>query len=114
MTDNKDQLHILHMSDAIKKIEAYTKGLTFAQFAKNEMDFDAVMMQFVIIGEAANQISDQFKEKHHSFPWHQAVGLRNQIAHGYFEIEPKIVWQTIQEDLSFLKKQLFEFKKTWK
>jgi len=66
------------------------------------------MMQFIIIGEAVNNLSAEYKDSHPELPWSQAVGLRNQTAHGYFDIDPKIVWQTIKEDLPILKKALAE------
>lgn len=64
------------------------------------------MMQLMVIGEAVHALSDEFKEAHHNMPWHQAVGLRNKTAHGYFDINPKIVWDTINNDLPKLKKQI--------
>ena len=106
MKKNRDILHLLHIRDAIERIELYAKTLTFSQFEKAELEFDAIMMQIIVIGEAVNSLSDEFKGSHPKMPWYQAVGLRNQTAHGYFDINPKIVWETIKEDLPVLKIQL--------
>jgi len=32
-------------------------------------------------------------------PWHQVFGLRNRIAHGYFDIDVDIISEVINEDL---------------
>lgn len=103
---DRDKLHLLHARDAIIKIEDYTSNIDLNTFSKNDQTYDAVMMQIIIIGESINSLSDEFKEKHHDLPWHQAVGLRNQTAHGYFDIDPSIVWQTIKEDLPELKEDI--------
>lgn len=105
MKIDRDRLHLLHIRDAIEKVGQYTKDLSYADFAKRNVVFDAVMMQMMVIGEAVHSLSEEFKEVRHNMPWHQAVGLRNKTAHGYFDINPKIVWDTIKNDLPELKKQ---------
>lgn len=106
MREDRDKLYLLHMRDAIGKIELYSKGKESDDFSKDEQSFDAVMMQFIVIGESVNNLSDEFKDSHHDLSWHEAVGLRNQTAHGYFDIDKAIVWQTIKEDLPVLKKEI--------
>lgn len=106
MNIDRDKLHLLHMQDALEKIKKYSKGMTLESFSKSEETFDAVMMQMIVVGESVNRLSADFKEKHDELPWYQAVGLRNQMAHGYFDIKPEIVWQTAKEDLPNLNRQV--------
>lgn len=106
MRENRDQLLLERIIEAIQVIETYVAGQTFATFSQEPKTLDAVLMQFMIIGEAANNISEALKLEHHDLPWHQIIGLRNEVAHGYFNIKPEIIWQTIQEDLPQLKKVL--------
>ena len=61
-------------------------------------------MQILVIGEGVHSLNEEFKDAHHTTAWHQIVALRNQTAHGYVDIKPEIIWQTIQEDLRQLKK----------
>ncbi|KKP87885.1 MAG: hypothetical protein UR93_C0029G0011 [Berkelbacteria bacterium GW2011_GWA2_35_9] len=103
---DRDRLHLLHIRDAIEKIEKYSSRVSFENFAKIGLDYDAILMQIVVIGEAVNELSDEFREKHYNLPWHKPVAMRNKIAHGYFGIEPKIIWQTIKDDLPILKKEI--------
>ena len=35
-------------------------------------------------------------------PWREVIGMRNHIAHGYFDINTDLVWDVIQNDLGSL------------
>jgi uncharacterized protein with HEPN domain len=65
-------------------------------------------MSLIIIGEAATKVADtypQFAETHPQVPWRSMRGMRNRIAHGYFDINLEIVWETVQSALPKLLKQ---------
>lgn len=56
----------------------------------------------MIIGEASSKIMDadpQFAEAHPDVPWRAMRGMRNRIAHGYFEINLDVVWKTVRSAL---------------
>ena len=52
-----------------EKIIAYTKDLTFEQFLADDKTMDAVIRNFEIIGESANNLSDEFRHQHPSVDW---------------------------------------------
>lgn len=57
------------------------------------------------IGEAAARIANEHKEfaaAHPEIPWPQMRGMRNRMAHGYFDIDLNIVWRTVQSSLPAL------------
>ena len=59
-------------------------------------------MSLVIIGEAATKVMDsypKFADLHPGIPWRSMRGMRNRIAHGYFEINLGVVWDTVQTAL---------------
>ena len=64
---------------------------------------DAVIRNFEIIGEAANRLTEDFKDENSNIDWHRIRGFRNRIVHDYFGIDYEIVWQ-IKE--TFLPKTL--------
>ena len=60
----------------------------------------------MVIGEAAGKIPDEMKEKNSNINWSGIIGMRNIIAHGYFKVEPEIIWITIKERLPELAEKL--------
>lgn len=63
---------------------------------------DAVMMQFIIIGEAIIHVENKKLDKY-DYPWYKVKLFRNMIAHEYFNIKLPAVWQIIENDLQQLK-----------
>ncbi|MBO6238722.1 MAG: DUF86 domain-containing protein, partial [Bacteroidales bacterium] len=61
-----------------------------------------------IIGEAAYMLSLEFKEKHKQIPWKDIIRMRHVLVHGYATILPALLWQTAQEDVPALKRQIEE------
>lgn len=101
--------YIEHMLDAVSQIERYVEDLSEDDFLKDRKTQDAVIRNFEILGEAARNIvsaAPEFTAAHADVPWSEAYRLRNQVAHGYFDVDLKVVWQTIQRDLPCLKVQL--------
>ncbi len=90
---------------SIMAIEKYTKrGRGF--FYKNELVQSWVMRHLEIIGEAGNRASEALREKSPEIPWRSIVGMRNVLAHGYFEIDRDTVWKVVENDLTPLKKSV--------
>ena len=66
-------------------------------------------MSLIIIGEAATKVMEgyaAFTQAHPEVPWRNMRGMRNRMAHGYFDIDLNVVWETAQEWLPELLKQL--------
>ena len=62
-----------------------------------------------IVGEAANKtrLADpEFAARFPDVPWDVMYGMRNRIVHDYFEVDLEIVWQTVQQDLPVVRKQI--------
>ncbi len=110
MSNDKDPAYISHILDAIEKIETYIDGVDFESFVKNSMMFDAVIRELAVIGEATNQLSNDFCEKHKDIPVAKIVGMRNFLIHEYLGVEAKTVWDTCKERLPELKNQLLAAK----
>lgn len=66
-------------------------------------------MSLIILGEAATKVMDgyaAFTQAHPQVRWRSMRGMRNRIAHGYFDINLDVVWETVQTALPELLKQL--------
>lgn len=103
-----DKVYIGHITDALNKIETYTRGVSYEQFIADEMRIDAVLREMQIIGEAAKRLSPEFKDSHNSVPWRAITGFRDKAVHDYFDVNVMTVWETIEMDLPQLKKALSE------
>ena len=66
----------------------------------------AVFHNFVIIGEAANLLTKEYREANPSVNWSEIIGMRNFLVHGYYTVQNHIIWRTINEDLASLKEKL--------
>ncbi len=110
----KDKLNILTLLDAIEKITKYTSGYKNADdFYENERDFDASMMNFIIIGEMVSRLADKFIEANSQIDWFRIRRFRNIVAHDYFGIDAEEVWQIIKNHLPKLEKDLQAILKKW-
>jgi len=91
---------------AIDRIEQYIKNLSFDAFSDDQKSVDAVVRNLEIIGEVANRLPDEFKEKYSEIEWYKVVGLRHRIVHEYFGIDLEIIWQILQKDLPELRQKI--------
>ena len=71
-------------------------------------EFDAVMMNFIVIGEMVLRLSKEFIENHNQIEWFKIMGFRNTIAHNYFGIDAEEVWQILKDDLPQFKISIHE------
>lgn len=103
----KDRNSLEAIQEAISKILRFTeKHPNPDSFYNDEITFDAVMMNFVVIGEMVARISDHLKAANPQIEWNRIKGFRNLVAHDYFGIDAEEVWQIIKGDLPILEKQI--------
>jgi uncharacterized protein with HEPN domain len=84
------------------KIKKYTNNINFNSFMSDDKTIDAVVRNFEIIGEAANRIDPDFREKNPEVEWKRIRGFRNRIVHDYFGIDYEIVWSIVESYLDEL------------
>ncbi len=100
---------ILLLKDILESanlIEEYAKGMDFEQFYKDLKTRDAVIRNFEIIGEAANNIPNDLTKNHPEIDWAGVVGFRNVLIHDYFGVDYAMVWDIRQTFLPDLKEKI--------
>lgn len=105
MSENRLSDYIDHMTQAAADACGFVKSLDKDRFLADKRTQQAVVMSLVIIGEAATRAMDgyaDFTEAHQQVPWRSMRGMRNRIAHGYFDINLDVVWDTVQTALPAL------------
>jgi uncharacterized protein with HEPN domain len=75
------KLYLHDIKEAVEKIETFTEGFTFKEFAEDTKTVDAVIRNLEIPGEAAKHIPKRVKEKHPDIDWKAMGGMRNILAH---------------------------------
>ena len=100
MSKRGNEMLIDDMLDSSEQILKYTNSMTFEQFLSDRMVMDAVIRNFEIIGEAANKLSDDFKDTNPQIDWHRIRGFRNRIVHDYSGIDYSLVWEIRNELLT--------------
>jgi len=99
-----DKAYLEHITEAIKTIEDYIAGMNYETFKNNKMAVDAVIRELAVVGEASNNLSQEFIDSHLGLPFRDAIDMRNFLIHEYFGINIQLVWETAKDDLPELKK----------
>lgn len=108
MSPRSWEVRVLDMLQAVDEIAEIITGLDAEHFKKDRKAILATVTCIQIMGEAANHIPADIREKYPDMPWSQIRGMRNRIAHEYFEIDSDIVWVTCKNDLQKLKPVLLK------
>ena len=91
--------------NAILAIERHETN-DYARFADDELIQSWYVIQLEIIGEAARALPEEVRALAPKIEWFNIIGMRNILAHGYFNIEPEIVWSTVKSKIPVLKLEI--------
>lgn len=100
------KVYLDDIAESIEKIENYTQGKSWSDFANDTELQDAVLRRLEIIGEAVKHVPDEVKGKYPEVEWKKIAGARNIFAHEYFGVRLERIWDTVVKDLPKLKEQL--------
>lgn len=102
-----DYYLLLSLQETLNKISRYCSHYKSAEeLYQNDRDFDATMMNFIVIGEVVGKLSKELKAETPQIDWPKIYTFRNILAHHYFGINVDIVWQIISNDLPKLKEDI--------
>ena len=102
------EVYLEDILQAIAKTRSYVAGLTRESFAQDSMGIDAVNRNLEIIGEAAKMVPESIRAEYPNIEWKKIAGLRDILAHHYFEVDLDIVWDILQNKLPTLDRELGE------
>lgn len=94
---------------AIDTIFLYMDNRGKDVFLADKMAYHAVIYNIMIIGEAANMLTQEFRESHSELNWRQITNMRNFLIHGYHNVEEDLVWEAISVDLPVIRGQIFKY-----
>ena len=108
---SRDKGRLEEIKQYALNVEEIIEGVTFDDFVKDIKIYYSVMKNIEVIGEAANMLSRDFKEKYTELPWRLIVKMRNILVHGYAQVSNKDLWQTASTDIKPMREQIEKYLK---
>jgi uncharacterized protein with HEPN domain len=100
-----DEVYLRHILDALDRVAAYTKGGRKV-FMDDPMIQDATVRNLEIVGEAAKNVSREFRDRHTEVSWSSMAGMRDVLIHNYMGVDLVIVWDVVENRASPLREQI--------
>ena len=94
-----DKKRLEHILNAVDTILDRTSNITYEDLISDKILFGGIVYYTMIIGEAAYNLSKAFKAKYSQTDWIEITKMRHNLVHGYYQVDPEIVWSVIQNDL---------------
>lgn len=102
----RDPERIADIVEAAGQIAEYLRSCSQADFFASPLLQDAVLRQLMIVGEAAINLSAEFKARHTDIQWRKIAGFRHRIVHDYFGFDLDTAWTIATASLPELREQL--------
>jgi len=91
-----------HVREAAESALQFVAGMSFEAFAADRRTTYAAVRVLEIIGEATKRLPEEIRALEPEVPWKKMAGMRDVIVHQYENVDLKVVWDTIHQDLPSL------------
>lgn len=95
----RDEQRIEHIWHAICRIVDVVSGTNYEEFTVSEPIQEQLFYNLLILGEASNKLSADFRREHDEIPWSKIIGMRNVMIHDYADIDYDIAWVVVTKDI---------------
>ncbi len=97
-----DFVRVRHMLDATREALSFVGEKTREDLNADRMLILSCIRLLEIIGEAASQVSPEFRATYPDPPWNQMIGMRHRLIHTYFDVNLDVLWETLTDSLPAL------------
>ena len=87
------------MLDAAEEAVAYANERSRADLRPRDIATHGLVRLVEIVGEAATRVSAATRAELPDVAWHEIVGMRNRVVHGYNDVNLTVVWSTVTRDM---------------
>ena len=98
-----DRLYLIHIQEALGRIESYLVEKGQADFFASTLLQDAILRNLQTLAESTQRLPPAWKAKHPEIDWVKISGFRNVLAHDYLGIDLERVWKILERELPALK-----------
>ena len=98
--------YLKHIIGEMDYLLSETNDLEMGDFLKNETKMRAFARSLEIIGEAAKQVDQGYRDLHTDVDWKAMTGMRDRLIHHYFAVDYEIVWDVVTNEIPKLKTQI--------
>lgn len=95
----KDEQRIDHMLRALDSLTKNSKSITKDVLYTEDNITKSLMYDLIVLGEAANNISDEFAKAHPEVEWAEIAGLRHKLVHDYAGVNYSTLWNVLIRDI---------------
>jgi uncharacterized protein with HEPN domain len=106
MRSKEDLAYLWDMREEARRITDFIRGVPYQQFVETRLVRYAVERALMLIGQAANCVSEEFRETHPEIAWRQMIGQRNILAHEYGDIKVDRIWASATVNIPMLLERL--------
>ena len=101
-----DRVRLFHMLDAARHAGEFAVGMTRSSLEQDILRQYALARAVEVVGEAARNITDECQMKYSQVAWAEIKGMRNRLAHAYFDVNLDVLWHAVTVEMPALVQQL--------
>ena len=96
----RDETRIVHMLQALERLELESADVASVDaLSSNDLLTRAIMYDFIVLGEAANNVTEAYCVSHPEVPWQDVSGFRHKLVHDYSGIDFGILFDALKNDV---------------
>lgn len=96
------QLYFKVIYAAMDAAQIFIEGTDYESFVVDDKTNSAVVYKLEIIGEVFMHIPDTIQQDYLVIPWQQMTEMSDRLMHNYYDIDYRIVWDTVKDMIPLL------------
>ena len=106
MSIDRNPAVLIDIANACDLIGEFIRGNCKADFDADLKLQSALLHQLLILGDAARQLSSEFRAAHPEIDWSGYIGQRNVLIHRYPEVDLEKVWRVVVDEVPELRRRI--------